>query len=84
MKTSTGFEFEFDKKALDNMEILDAIDELEANPYGASRIITLLLGKDAKKRLYDHIRTDDGRVPSEAFASEMAEIFKLIEGDLKK
>lgn len=84
MRTSTGFEFEFDKAALDNMEVLDAINELDENPYASTKIITLLLGKETKKRLYDHVRDEHGRVPAEAIAGEMVEIFKLIEDDIKK
>jgi hypothetical protein len=35
-----------------------------------------MLGKDQKKKLYDHVRTDDGRVPVEKLSTEIQEIFE--------
>ena len=37
-----------------------------------------LLGKDGKKRLYDHLRTEDGRVPASAVESAIMELFQSI------
>ena len=77
-KTDTGFDFEIDDKALDNMELLDAIAEVDAdeNPLAISRVISLLLGKEQKKMLYEHCRADDGRVPIDALVKEVANIFE--------
>lgn len=87
MRTTTGFEFKVDKNALDNMELLDAfsaIMEDENDITGLTKCITLLLGKAQKRRLYDHVRTEDGRVPVEAISREIADIFHALGDDAKK
>ena len=43
-----------------------------------SRLVVKLLGKDGKKRLYDHLRTEDGRVPASAVESTIMELFQSI------
>ena len=73
-RTSTGFEFSIDEKVLDDMELVDAIAETETNPTAISTVLTLLLGK-RKKELYDHLRTEDGRVPVSSISEAVTEIF---------
>ena len=84
MKTASGFEFEIEDGALDNMELLDAIAELEENPLRLTKVVKLLLGEETKGRLYDHVRNEKGRVPAEALSTEIAEIFKLLDDKVKK
>lgn len=84
MRTASGFEFEIEDGVLDNMELLDAIAELEENPLKLTKVVKLLLGDETKERLYDHVRNDKGRVPAEALSKEVAEIFKLLEDKVKK
>ena len=74
-KTSAGFDFALDEKVLDNMELLDAIAESEENPLALSRICLLLLGRESRGRLYDHLREEDGRVPTETVSAAILEIF---------
>ena len=76
-ETESGFIFNIEVERLDNMELIDALAELEDNPLQMSTVITLLLGKEDKKRLYDHVRTEDGMVPSEEVEKELGEIFTL-------
>lgn len=73
--TSTGFEFEYPKANLDNMELVDLLAESEENPIVVGKIIEMLLGKELKKALYEHVREEDGRVPVEKTNSELLEIF---------
>lgn len=78
-KTESGFSIELEENALDNMEVLDALSDLdEGNPLAMSRLVVKLLGKDGKKRLYDHLRTEDGRVPASAVESAIMELFQSI------
>lgn len=78
-KTNSGFEFEYDEQALNDMEFLDAVVESESGDASAilkaqSFMVIKLLGKDQRKRLYDHVRTADGRVPVEAIEQELTEM----------
>ena len=78
-KTESGFSIELEESTLDNMEVLDALSDLdEGNPLAMSRLVVKLLGKDGKKRLYDHLRTEDGRVPAAAVESAIMELFQSI------
>ena len=76
-KTASGFEFELDANVLDNMELVDALAETDGdNPVAISRVCQLLLGKDQRKKLYDSLRTADGRVPLEAVSKSIVEMFQ--------
>ena len=74
-KTSSGFEFKIQEHVLDNMELLDAIVEADENHAMITKIVNMILGKEEKKRLYDHLRTEKGNVPIMSVAAEVAEIF---------
>ena len=78
-KTESGFSIELEESALDNMEVLDALSDLdEGNPLAMSRLVVKLLGKDGKKRLYEHLRTYYGRVTSSAVESAILELVQSI------
>ena len=74
-ETSKGFKFEIDDKNLDNMELVECIAGVEDDPLLLPKVCDMLLGKEQKKRLYGHYRTEDGRVPIEAVSSALGEIF---------
>lgn len=81
-KTSTGFEFDIEDERLDDMELVDIMAEIDENPLLMPKLCKMLLGEEQKKRLYDHLRSDDGRVPIEATTNAIQEIFNS-PGDLK-
>jgi len=75
-KTKSGFAFALPETAVDNMELVDALaDATDDNPLAVSRVCGLLLGKDLRRKMYDHVRTPDGRVPIENVSAELMEIF---------
>ena len=75
-KTKSGFLYELDKDRLNNYELLEAIGELEENPLVLSSVVNLLLGKEQAKKLKDHLRTENGIVPTEKMSEEITEIFQ--------
>ena len=81
-KTSTGFEFGIEDERLDDMELVDILAEIDENPLLMPKLCKMLLGEEQKKRLYDHLRSEDGRVPIEATTNAIQEIFNS-PGDLK-
>ncbi len=81
-KTSTGFEFDIEDERLDDMELVDIMAEIDENPLLMPKLCKMILGEEQKKRLYDHLRSDDGRVPIEATTNAIQEIFNS-PGDLK-
>ena len=75
--TSTGFAWEIDPDALDDMELLDALAEIDAGKLEAISTACLhLLGKEQRARLYDHRRDDKGRVRFSDISAEVLEIIK--------
>ena len=81
-KTSTGFEFDIEDERLDDMELVDIMAEIDENPLLMPKLCKMLLVEEQKKRLYDHLRSEDGRVPIEATTNAIQEIFNS-PGDLK-
>lgn len=75
IKTSTGFEADIDDSCIDDMELFDAVAELQGGDAMAIPVIISKVGGAHKKALYDHCRLPDGRVPVQAVSTEIGEIF---------
>ena len=82
--TSTGFSYEYDENRLDDMRFVDVL-AVVVNPEaprfekiaGASKLLTMLLGADTKKALYEHIGNDhEGRVPRAELEQALSEIMQ--------
>jgi len=82
--TSTGFEYEYDEERLDDMRFVDVL-AVVVNPEaprfdkiaGASQLLTMLLGADMKKALYEHIgKSHEGRVPRADLQQALEEIMQ--------
>ena len=83
-KTESGFEFQIDEEMFNDMELLDRLVEADGGNYTAlSNVITTIIGKEQKQRLYDHVRNEAGRVPIKAVADEFREIISLAGSGLK-
>lgn len=74
--TESGFEFEIDEEALDDMEYLEALAEAEDDSTRFPRVIEMTLGKEGKKRLYDHVRNEKGRASATKAIAEFTEILE--------
>lgn len=82
--TKSGFTCEVNEQAVDNMEMLEVLAELaNDNVLVVPKFAQLLLSKEGKKRLYDYLRTEDGRVPTAQCSAELMEIFQSL-ADAKK
>ena len=82
--TTTGFNFNVDDEIRDDMELLEgliAIDngDLQALP----KVLMSILGQKQKDALYDHCRSEKGRVSSTKVMSELKEIFESADKELK-
>lgn len=78
--TSSGFEYEITDDRLNNMELIDALTEFDDTENKGdkaiviSRVCRLMLGKEQKKALYDHLREPEGNVPIEKVLGEVMSI----------
>lgn len=84
VKLPCGFEGEIDEGAVNDMEFLDALTDLqEGDPTALSKMCSLLLSKSDKKRFYDACRNENGRAEPERVSEEITELLKQL-GDKKK
>ncbi|MDD7732866.1 MAG: hypothetical protein PT957_03875 [Firmicutes bacterium] len=84
-KTQSGFSFKIQDSSLNNFELLDYLTQAdEGNIKAAVHSITILLGDEQKKKLYDHVRLKDGTVPIEKVTNELMDIMKHGGERLKK
>ena len=77
-ETKSGFKFSVDAEAVKDMEFLELVGEAETNPTKLGKMYECLLGKDQKKKLYDHVRNNNGRVPIDLIKAESDDIFDAI------
>lgn len=84
--TPSGFEYEIDETTLDNMELVDALAELDSgSPFAISTVSKLLLGTQQRERIYAKIKAEhSGRVPTRIFTDIITEIFMCLGKDGKK
>lgn len=82
--TSTGFEYEYDAERLDDMRFVDVL-AVVVDPKGPafekiaglSQLLTMILGADMKKALYEHIgKKYKGRVPRADLQQALEEIMQ--------
>lgn len=66
--TKSGFEFEVDEKMVTNIQVLEALADIEdENIIALPRLIKLMFSKEDKKRLYAHCNNDTETVIKEVF-----------------
>lgn len=76
-KTSTGFEFSLEDEAMDDYELLEVVSKIDTGDYTlVPSMIEMLLGKEQKEKLKDHIRNKNGKVSVKNMMEEVMEIFK--------
>lgn len=62
--TRNGFAFSIDEAVMDDMELVDALAELDdKSAIAISTVCVKIFGKEQRKALYDSLRTEEGRVP---------------------
>lgn len=77
-KTSSGFVFEIPEENLDNYDLLEVLAEIDSGNTGLMpKMIEMLLGKEQKDALKEHIRKQDGRVSSAKMFAVVDEIFNI-------
>lgn len=75
-KTSSGFEFEISEDIKNDYELVENLGELEDSPLILGRIVNQILGKEQTAKLKNHIRNENGIVPTDKMTQEIIEIFK--------
>ena len=76
--TSTGFKFSIDPDAVKDMEFIELAADAEEKGLLLPKMIECVLGKEQKKKLYNHVRNSKGRVMIEDVSEEIKEIFSAV------
>lgn len=79
--TQTGFKFSIDPDAVKDMEFIELAADAEENGLLLPKMIEHILGKEQKKKLYDHVRNSKGRVMVEDVSEEIKDIFNAISSE---
>lgn len=72
----SGFKFEIEDSRLNNYELLEVLSEVDENPLLLPKLLKMLLGDEQKKSLLDHLRDENGMVPSKGVSEAVMEIFQ--------
>lgn len=71
--TATGFGFEIAEEALDDYELLEILIEVDSGDLRlVPKMVDILLGKEQKDKLKEHVRATVGRVSTKAMMDEVA------------
>lgn len=85
IKTETGFECDFEKEAFNDMELLEAIEDMDKGEAMAFvPFVRKLFKPEDKARLYDYVREPDGRVPPEKIGAVIHDIIQALPDAEKK
>lgn len=84
-ETKSGILFEIEEDALDSMELVDALSDLDDDPgSGIVHVSDLLFTRAGKKKIYKQLERANGRkVKVSDFTAFLAEAFDAIK-DIKK
>jgi len=73
-KTAAGFEYQVDPDALNDMELMEKLAEVEENPLKLPKVIRAVLGNAQKDAFYNHYRAENGKVPVDVISAAFVEI----------
>ena len=73
-KTVAGFAYEVNPDVLNDMELMEALAEVETNPLQLPRVIRAVLGDAQKVAFYNHYRNENGKVPVDVVSAAFVEI----------
>lgn len=78
IKTSAGFEADLDEGCFDDMELFDALLAMQAGDgTQLPKVVDKIMG-DAKQALYDSMRNEKGRVPTQGVSEAITEIIQQL------
>ena len=74
-----GIKLTLDENALDDIEVLDMLDEVnEGNPFKIKKLIVALVGEESWNEIKEHLRDDTGRVSATATAQFLVSVIEAV------
>ena len=79
IKVTEGLEVNVDKTCFNDMEMLDILVDLDSgDPLAVSKMCSRMFSKEDKKKLYNHLRDENGTVKTEVFVPVVMDIMKQL------
>ena len=83
-KLTCGFDYEIDEAVLDDIEFLELLAAADENPLKLPALLSMLLGDEGKRGLYEALKADDGRTHTSDVMDAALEIIENFPGDAGK
>lgn len=81
--TRSGFAFSVPDDVANDMELFEALVDLDGGDGRAVVPVCRIILGDQKKALYEHLRNEYGRVPVDAVSEEIADILAALKNGKK-
>ena len=79
IKLENGLTLEIDDNVLDDMELLDELVAMDEGDWHAtSKVLERIVGKEQKKKLYDSVRDENGKVTITKINEVFMKIFEKL------
>lgn len=82
-KTRSGFEFEVAEDIANDMELFEALSDLDDGDYTALVPVCRIVLGTQKKALYDHLRKQHGKAPIDKVYEEIGDILGALKDGKK-
>lgn len=82
IELENGFKCSIDTDALDDMELVEMLADIEENPLLMGKVVKKVFG-DEKEKLYKFLKTKDGRVPIQKVSDAIEQAFNALGEDAK-
>ncbi len=82
-KTRSGFAFSVPEDIADDMELFEALCDLDGGDGRAAVTVSRRVLGEQKKALYDHLRNEGGRVPVSRVMEEISDILEAVKNGKK-
>lgn len=85
IQTSAGFEWDMDPAVMDDILVIEDLAALDQGDLlKVPEVLRRLLGEPGKRALYEHLKTEEGRVSISAVSAALAEIITAMGDSGKK
>lgn len=88
VKTSSGYECTPNEKIGNDWRFIEALEDCDSDSTvkqitGIKKMLHLMLSEEDIKALYDHVREEDGTIPTDKIMKEVTEVFEEMRKELK-
>lgn len=84
VRTESGLSLDIEKEKLNDWRFVKALNQIKRDDVSAlPDFLDSFLDEEQQARLFEHVKTEDGRVPIDAVVKEIGEILKAMGDEAK-